>query len=77
MTLVEFPIYNLDLNTFVTDKDFLGSLGIESKYDLYGVINHYGNLSFGHYISFIKNQVDNKWYKYDDSSRTPVTEDMI
>jgi len=24
-------------------------------YDLYGVINHYGSMNFGHYTSFVKN----------------------
>ncbi len=69
-TLVEFPLYNLDLSSFVTDQDFLSSLGIDLKYDLYGIINHYGTLHFGHYISLVKNLQENKWYKYDDSHRT-------
>lgn len=67
---MEFPLYNLDLSTFVTDVDFLNSMNIDLKYDLYGIINHYGTLSFGHYVSIIKNLQENKWYKYDDSSRT-------
>lgn len=75
MTLVEFPLYNLDLASFVHDQEFLKKQGIDSTYDLYGIINHYGNLSFGHYISIIKNQNDGKWYKYDDSSRTPIQEE--
>jgi len=47
------------------------------KYDLYGIINHYGSLSFGHYISVIKNLEDNHWYQYDDSHRSQITEDQI
>jgi len=35
-------------------------------YDLYGVINHYGSMNFGHYTSFCKN--DNTWKQYDDSN---------
>lgn len=75
MTLVEFPLYNLDLASFVTDQDFLKAQGIEQTYDLYAMINHYGNLHFGHYISVIKNNNDGKWYKYDDSFRNPIPED--
>ena len=75
--MVEFPHYNLDLASFVTDKDFLNKLGIEQKYDLYGLINHTGTLHFGHYVSIVKNPNDSKWYKYDDSFRTPITEDQI
>jgi ubiquitin C-terminal hydrolase len=47
------------------------------KYDLYGIINHYGSLSMGHYISVIKNLEDNKWYQYDDSHRALISEDQI
>ena len=72
-TLVEFPLYNLDLSTFVTDQQkFLEEQGINLKYDLYGIVNHYGSLSFGHYVSIVKNLEENKWYKYDDSARTQV-----
>lgn len=44
---------------------------------MYGIINHYGTLHFGHYISVVKNPNDGKWYKYDDSSRTPISEEQI
>jgi len=75
--LVEFPLYNLDVSTFVTDHEYLTQMGIEQKYDLYAMINHYGSLSFGHYISIVKNFQDLKWYKYDDSTRTEIPEDQI
>ena len=47
------------------------------QYDLYGMINHYGSLSFGHYISLVKNLDENRWYQYDDSHRTFISEDSI
>jgi ubiquitin C-terminal hydrolase len=77
MTLVDFPLYNLDISTFVTDLEFLKQSGLETKYDLYAIINHYGTLHFGHYISIVKNPKDSKWYKYDDSSRSLVQEDQL
>jgi len=52
-------------------------MGIDQSYDLYGIINHYGSLHFGHYISIVKNLSDNKWYKYDDSIKTEISEDSI
>ncbi|KAF9068637.1 hypothetical protein BDP27DRAFT_1327038 [Rhodocollybia butyracea] len=36
------------------------------KYDLYGVTNHYGNLSSGHYTAFVASR--GGWLYYDDSS---------
>lgn len=35
-------------------------------YDLYGVVNHYGSMTFGHYTAYVKNQ--DQWKTYDDSS---------
>jgi ubiquitin carboxyl-terminal hydrolase 4/11 len=35
-------------------------------YDLYAVSNHYGNLGFGHYTAYAKN--NGEWYYFDDSS---------
>ena len=67
ITNVDFPIYNLDLSTFVTDPEFLKKLDIDTQYDLYGIVNHYGSLSFGHYISMCKNFQDGRWLQFDDS----------
>ena len=50
---------------------------MEAKYDLHGIVNHYGTLGFGHYISFTRNPFDNKWYKYDDLNREEVPEEKI
>lgn len=36
-------------------------------YDLYSVINHQGNLTSGHYFSYIKSFKNNKWYCFNDN----------
>lgn len=36
-------------------------------YDLFAVVNHYGNLGFGHYTAYAKNHVNGNWYYFDDS----------
>ena len=59
-TLIEFPLQNLDLNKYIKSDDQI------SKYDLFGVINHFGSLEYGHYTSFCKNYHDNLWYEYND-----------
>jgi hypothetical protein len=48
-----------------------------SMYDLCGVICHFGSMTFGHYYSVVKNPFDDQWYKYDDHSKTPITENQI
>ena len=35
-------------------------------YDLYGIIEHFGTMSSGHYTAICKN--NNKWINYNDSS---------
>ncbi|CAJ1086147.1 uncharacterized protein LOC123980506 [Xyrichtys novacula] len=35
-------------------------------YELYAVVDHVGDLRFGHYISTIKSSEDGRWYKFDD-----------
>ena len=44
---------------------------------MHGVVNHYGTLGFGHYVSFTRNPFDRKWYKYDDVNREEVSEEKI
>mmetsp|Transcript_31098 Transcript_31098/g.47493 ORF Transcript_31098/g.47493 Transcript_31098/m.47493 type:complete len:110 (-) Transcript_31098:16-345(-) len=42
--------------------------GISTIYDLYAVTNHFGSLNGGHYTAFGKNDIDGKWYNFNDSS---------
>lgn len=58
--LIEFPLENLDLSKYVK-----GYNSNSYKYDLYGVCNHVGGVSGGHYTAFIKN-FQNKWIHYND-----------
>ena len=53
----------LDLYEF-TDHDC--GYDHECKYELFGVINHRGNLDSGHYFSYIKNE-NKEWIEYNDS----------
>ena len=57
--LIQFPLDNLDMTNYITPKE--GKI----KYDLFGVVNHVGTLSAGHYHCDIKQE--NIWIKYDDS----------
>ena len=53
----------LDMSNYI-DKDC--SIDEESFYLLYGIVNHIGSLSQGHYYSFIKLFDKNIWYEYND-----------
>ena len=59
--LVTFPLENLDLSKYV--------IGYNKKkfvYDLYGICNHSGGSSGGHYTSFVKVE-DGRWFHFNDT----------
>ena len=59
-SFIEFPINELDLRNYV-----IGPEKNQAIYDLYGIIEHSGGLSMGHYIAICKNS--NTWINYNDS----------
>ncbi|KYQ93108.1 peptidase C19 family protein [Tieghemostelium lacteum] len=61
--VVKFPLKDLDLSPFVLNKDQPSPV-----YDLYAVSNHFGSLGGGHYTAFALNELENTWYRFDDSS---------
>jgi len=46
-------------------------------YDLFGVVNHSGSVNFGHYTANCKNWKDGKWYNFNDSFVSEVSEKDI
>lgn len=58
---VKFPLNNLDLTNYVDLHNKNDKL-----YNLYGVIQHSGGLSGGHYVSYTRNIFNNEWYYFDD-----------
>ena len=69
--MVDFPLENLDFSKYVVgyNKD-------SYKYDLYGICNHSGGVSGGHYTAFVKNANGN-WYHYNDTNVSQVKESNI
>ncbi|KAK4795653.1 hypothetical protein SAY86_027979 [Trapa natans] len=71
-TFVNFPIQNLDLTKYVKASD-----GQKYMYELYAISNHYGGLGGGHYTAYAKLVDENRWYHFDDSHVSPVSETDI
>ncbi|KAI6785739.1 ubiquitin carboxyl-terminal hydrolase 4/11 [Emericellopsis cladophorae] len=67
---VDFPIEGLDLTSRVIQKED----GQNEIYDLIAVDDHYGGLGGGHYTAYAKNFMDGKWYNYNDSSVSQVSD---
>eukprot|EP00850_Spirogloea_muscicola_P008446 SM000045S16191 [mRNA] locus=s45:115630:120643:- [translate_table: standard] len=68
-TFINFPIHRLDLSPYVALAN-----GEQHVYSLYAVSNHYGGMGGGHYTAYAKLHSENKWYNFDDSSVSPVSE---
>ena len=59
--LVDFPIENLDLSKYV-----VGYHPDTYIYDLYGIVNHIGDVNGGHYTAFVLSNAEKKWYHCND-----------
>ena len=55
----------LDLSSFVTESNHKSTLN--AVYGLVGVVNHSGDIDFGHYTAECKNPINGKWYNFNDS----------
>ncbi|KAG6405437.1 hypothetical protein SASPL_133026 [Salvia splendens] len=73
-TTVDIPIHNLDVSKYVKSKN--ASAG-SHMYNLYAISNHYGGLGGGHYTAYCKLIDDGRWYHFDDSHVSPVSESEI
>ena len=66
---IDFPIQNLDLTEYFIQNEQ------KKKYNLIGVINHYGESFNGHYTSYCLNR--NNWYCFDDETITEINKNSI
>jgi ubiquitin C-terminal hydrolase len=62
-TLVEYPIHSpLNLNRFITNPEYNGN----TLYELIAISSHTGSLAGGHYTTYAKNFLTNKWLHFND-----------
>lgn len=69
--LIDFPINDFDLSEYIIGYDKNTYV-----YDLYGVCNHSGGTSGGHYTSFVKTSTG-EWYHFNDTIVNKVEEERI
>jgi len=72
-TTVKFPIEGLNLQPYINDPFIEDHI-----YDLYGIVHHSGmSLGGGHYIAYVKNMINNKWYLCNDSDILHIDTERI
>ncbi|KAM9311886.1 ubiquitin carboxyl-terminal hydrolase 50 [Gastrophryne carolinensis] len=71
-TNVIFPLHNLDLSPFVASCSVR-----HLKYNLYSVVNHAGELEFGHYTSYCKHPETKEWHDFDDIKHFKIAESSV
>ena len=64
--MIDFPIEGLDLGEYVKSSQSANE-STPAVYDLYGVSEHSGTMGGGHYTAKCRNEVDGKWYSFNDS----------
>lgn len=69
--LVEFPLYELNLQDYCVGYDKYNSM-----YDLFAVCNHNGGAGYGHYWAYCKNP-NGQWYSMNDSNINEISSNKI
>ncbi|XP_075064035.1 ubiquitin carboxyl-terminal hydrolase 50 [Mixophyes fleayi] len=71
-TNVIFPLHNLDLSPFVSTFNVKHLM-----YNLYSVVNHTGDLDFGHYTAYCKHPGTKEWNVFDDMRHFSIAESSV
>ncbi|XP_072366508.1 ubiquitin carboxyl-terminal hydrolase 33 isoform X2 [Scyliorhinus torazame] len=70
---VSFPLEGLDLQPFLA-KDSSSQI---ATYNLLSVICHHGTASCGHYTAYCLNDLNDRWFEFDDQSVMEVSESTV
>lgn len=73
--------YHIDIPTILDIKDYIPendgkNLQKITKYELFGIVCHLGNVNTGHYLAYVKNN-NGTWFKFDDAKITRISESEV
>ncbi|KAJ6634713.1 Ubiquitin carboxyl-terminal hydrolase 8, partial [Pseudolycoriella hygida] len=68
---ISFPLIGLNMAKHIAPSARTSNMP-KQMYNLYGVSNHYGTLTSGHYTAFCKSQELQRWFKFDDKKVTQL-----
>lgn len=72
-------IIHFDIDEPLSLSDYTyakNNFSASKKYELFGIINHSGNIYGGHYTVLIKN-INGKWYDYNDAMITEIPPNKV
>lgn len=59
---VVFPIKGMDIKNYLSDLHAVE----KTTYDLVAISEHRGSCNSGHYVAYCKNDINEKWYEFND-----------
>ncbi|NWI59658.1 UBP50 hydrolase, partial [Calyptomena viridis] len=71
-TTVCYPFSNLDLSPYSTTLFYKNA-----EYSLCAVVNHAGDIDYGHYTAFCKHSATKHWYSFDDAQVTKIPDSAV
>jgi ubiquitin C-terminal hydrolase len=71
---ISFEINNFNIKKYIHPLKKNSYDNNQYIYNLQAINNHSGNVENGHYWSYCKNSIDNKWYNFNDDNVTPINE---
>ncbi|XP_034290556.1 inactive ubiquitin carboxyl-terminal hydrolase 50 [Pantherophis guttatus] len=71
-TDIYYPLNNLDLSPYIYPL-----FRKNPKYNLFAVVNHFGDLDGGHYTAFCRHTLSQNWYNFDDSQINEIPESSV
>ncbi|NXA09710.1 UBP50 hydrolase, partial [Sapayoa aenigma] len=71
-TTVCYPFSNLDLSPYSTTLFYRNA-----EYTLCAVVNHAGDIDYGHYTAFCKHSATKHWYSFDDAQVTKIPDSAV
>eukprot|EP00048_Salpingoeca_helianthica_P002915 m.62150 g.62150 ORF g.62150 m.62150 type:complete len:672 (+) comp12389_c0_seq1:70-2085(+) len=63
-----FPLEGLDLNEFTETPATMP----DSVFDLLSIVCHQGSYGYGHYVTYARQPLENRWYCFDDTDVIPT-----
>ncbi|XP_017660479.1 PREDICTED: inactive ubiquitin carboxyl-terminal hydrolase 50 [Lepidothrix coronata] len=70
-TTVDYPLQNLDLSPYSSTFSY------NEVYSLCAVVNHAGDIDYGHYTAFCKHSTTKHWYSFDDVQVTKISDSAV